>query len=178
MTHYEVLGVAPDADAAALRAAYIRLARDHHPDRHAAAPVSQRVDAERSMQAINAAWRELGDPERRRRYDLSLRVDHGGASVDDEMTSSWRPYDDGWEVDLDDEDRFGDVGARRPAGGRLLALLPVACLAAGIGALVVGALVGLGALLAVGVIAIVLSLLLFVLAPLAVILESRHHDQL
>ena len=31
--HYTLLGVARDAPTAAIRAAYARLARDHHPDR-------------------------------------------------------------------------------------------------------------------------------------------------
>lgn len=178
MTHYEVLGISPAADVAEIRRAYLRLARDHHPDRHTESPIVERVAAERRMQAINAAWRELGDPGRRRRYDDSLRTERGEATIADEAPPSWRPYDDGWEIDLDDDEAFGDAGARRPTGGRLLALLPVSCLAAGVAALVVGALVGLGALLAVGIVAIVLSGLLFVVAPLAVILESRRHDPL
>lgn len=62
-TLYDVLGVAPSADAAEVRAAYRRAARRHHPDR--------RGDAD-AMARVNEAWQVLGNPERRRQYDLSL----------------------------------------------------------------------------------------------------------
>jgi curved DNA-binding protein len=34
VSYYDVLGVAPDADAAAIRRAYVELARRYHPDFH------------------------------------------------------------------------------------------------------------------------------------------------
>ena len=55
---YTVLGVAPGADPATLRAAYLGLVRTYHPDRHLAAGVPAefiRV-AEARMAAINAAY--------------------------------------------------------------------------------------------------------------------------
>jgi len=62
--HYEVLGVAPDADGATLRGAYLTLMRANHPDRRpgdaAAAAVARRA---------NAAYDVLGDPQRRAVYD-------------------------------------------------------------------------------------------------------------
>ena len=61
--HYEVLGVAPDASAAEVRAAYRAKARDHHPDAGG--------DAAR-MRQLNAAWRVLGDATRRAAYDRVL----------------------------------------------------------------------------------------------------------
>ena len=63
---YELLGVAPDASAADVRAAYRRAARAHHPDRHG-------EHAAARMAAVNAAWEVLGDPRRRSEYDLRLR---------------------------------------------------------------------------------------------------------
>lgn len=71
-THYERLGVAADADGAAIRDAYRRLARQHHPDASAG--------DETSMAHINEAYRVLADPARRAMYDASLRP--GAASAD------------------------------------------------------------------------------------------------
>lgn len=65
-THYDVLGVSPDASAAEIRASYRARARVHHPDRGG-------VDGEpASMAEINEAYRVLGDPGRRAVYDRSL----------------------------------------------------------------------------------------------------------
>jgi hypothetical protein len=64
-TYYEILGVAPSADEATLRAAYRRLARQHHPD----APGGDSAQ----MAQVNDAWRVLSDPDARRAYDASLR---------------------------------------------------------------------------------------------------------
>jgi curved DNA-binding protein CbpA len=69
-SHYEVLGVAPEAAADDVRRAYLARAREAHPDRHIDASGAQRADAERRMQKVNEAWRVLGNPRRRRRYDL------------------------------------------------------------------------------------------------------------
>lgn len=58
---YAVLDVAPDADLDTIKAAYRRMVKDHHPDRHIAAGVPTefiRV-AEARMAAINAAYRTI-----------------------------------------------------------------------------------------------------------------------
>jgi DnaJ like chaperone protein len=58
---FAILGLDPDADDAAIRQAYRRLARDHHPDSHIAQgtpPEFIRV-AEARMAAINAAYATL-----------------------------------------------------------------------------------------------------------------------
>lgn len=67
-THYDVLGVARDADAPTIRAAYRARARTHHPDRTAGATASE-------MAAINEAYRVLSDAARRVDYDRMLRAD-------------------------------------------------------------------------------------------------------
>ncbi|MFM7509507.1 MAG: J domain-containing protein [Actinomycetota bacterium] len=72
-THYEVLGVGANASAKQMRDAHRRLARLLHPDRQAGASPAERALAERRMQEVNAAWTVLSDPDRRRRYDRSLR---------------------------------------------------------------------------------------------------------
>ena len=71
-TLYDVLGVPPTADAEELRRAYLSRARESHPDRYVDAPPADRGDAERRMRDVNEAWRVLGNPRRRRRYDLEL----------------------------------------------------------------------------------------------------------
>ncbi len=68
-SHYEVLGVQPTATAGELRRAYLERARTYHPDRYVDAGGRDRAEAERSMREVNEAWRVLGDPARRRRYD-------------------------------------------------------------------------------------------------------------
>jgi len=67
-----VLGVSADADAESLRRAFVSLARRFHPDRHVGADAATRREAERRMREITEAWAVLGDPVRRRRYDLGL----------------------------------------------------------------------------------------------------------
>lgn len=58
---YAVLGLEPDAGPDEIRAAYRRLARQHHPDRHMAegAPEPFLKVAHARMAAINAAYRDL-----------------------------------------------------------------------------------------------------------------------
>jgi curved DNA-binding protein CbpA len=67
-TLYDRLGVAPDASSLELAAAYRAQARRYHPD------VSTAPDAEAMMVLVNDAFAVLGDPQRRRDYDLSLRA--------------------------------------------------------------------------------------------------------
>lgn len=67
-TLYDLLGVPPSCSLDELRSAYRRRAREHHPD------VSGRIDAGRSMAALNDAWRVLSDPSRREEYDASITI--------------------------------------------------------------------------------------------------------
>jgi len=68
--YYRVLGVATDADEAAIKQAYRALARRHHPDVNPGDTA-----AEDRFKAINEAYQALGDTERRRIYD-QLRQEH------------------------------------------------------------------------------------------------------
>jgi curved DNA-binding protein CbpA len=72
VTHYEVLGVPPDAPGPAVRAAYLDLARQLHPDRLIDSSPREREAAAERMRAVNEAWRVLGEPSRRRAYDAEL----------------------------------------------------------------------------------------------------------
>ena len=61
---YEVLGVERHADAQAIKSAYRRLAKEHHPDRN---PGDSK--AEQTFKDVNRAYEVLKDPERRSAYD-------------------------------------------------------------------------------------------------------------
>lgn len=61
MNHYDTLGVAHDASADEIRAAYRRAARDAHPDKEGGST--------EAMQAVNAAYDVLSDPKKRAAYD-------------------------------------------------------------------------------------------------------------
>ncbi len=61
---YEVLGVAHDADGAAIKAAYRKLAMEFHPDRNGGCK-----DNEDKFKAISAAYECLKDPQKRAAYD-------------------------------------------------------------------------------------------------------------
>ena len=89
-SHYEVLGVAPDADVAAIKRAWHVKVLLLHPDKHVDAPEAVRAEALRETRQINDAWATLKDSDRRRRYDLELArlVD---ASADDARPRVFRP---------------------------------------------------------------------------------------
>src|SRR5580704_1004714 len=62
--HYDVLGCSRDASQDELKAAFRRLAAQHHPDKHDGA-----AEAVLRFKEINASYQVLSDPERRRMYD-------------------------------------------------------------------------------------------------------------
>jgi molecular chaperone DnaJ len=64
--HYDVLGVRRDATPNEIKTAFRRLARLNHPD------VNPGQDAEQKFLQILEAYEALGDPERRREFDLSI----------------------------------------------------------------------------------------------------------
>ncbi len=71
---YAILGVPQDADAAAIKKAYRKLARKHHPDQNAGDPAS-----EQRFKEIGEAHSVLADPEQRREYDAVRQMARGGA---------------------------------------------------------------------------------------------------
>lgn len=62
--YYDLLGVSRGADDAAIKAAYRRLAKEHHPDRHNGCS-----EQEARFKAINEAYDVLKDPQKRAAYD-------------------------------------------------------------------------------------------------------------
>lgn len=68
-THYDVLGASPHASVEDLRRAYLRLARELHPDRTLESSGPDAEKAARRMQEVNEAWRVLREPASRAAYD-------------------------------------------------------------------------------------------------------------
>jgi molecular chaperone DnaJ len=71
---YATRGVPQDADAAAVKKAYRKLARDLHPDHNVG-----NAKAEDRFKEIGEAYAVLSDPEQRREYDAIRAMSHGGA---------------------------------------------------------------------------------------------------
>ena len=79
---YQTLGVARDADAAAIKAAYRKLAMQYHPDRNGGCK-----DNEAKFKAISQAYECLKDPQKRAAYDrfghAAFQQGGGGAQQPD-----------------------------------------------------------------------------------------------
>src|SRR5579875_4184419 len=71
--YYEVLGVERTASDQELKAAYRKLALQHHPDRNPNNP-----EAEEKFKACSEAYQVLSDPEKRAAYD---RFGHAGVGA-------------------------------------------------------------------------------------------------
>ena len=107
--YYEVLGVERDADDAALKTAYRKLAHQYHPDKN---PGSK--EAEERFKEASEAYSVLADPEKRARYD---RFGH---------VNGQNPFEGGFPfggvAGATINDIFGDIfgemfgGGRRPRG--------------------------------------------------------------
>ncbi len=73
--YYDTLGVARDASADEIRAAYRALARKHHPD-----VAKDKAVAETHFRTINEAYEVLSDPNKRAQYDRFGTVGNGQGS--------------------------------------------------------------------------------------------------
>lgn len=73
--YYEVLGVERDADARTIKRAFLKKAREVHPD------VSDDPDAEMKFKEVNEAYSVLSDEQKRANYDRFGTADGMGGSV-------------------------------------------------------------------------------------------------
>jgi DnaJ-class molecular chaperone len=124
---YEVLGVKKEASEEQLRAAYRKLAKQHHPDLN---PGNKAAEAR--FKDIAAAYDFLSDKEKRARYDRG-EIDASGAERPEHAYSRYRGFAEGapgarYEYhyaegmapeDLDDLFAFFGRGARGGAGGTM-----------------------------------------------------------
>lgn len=162
MSHYDLLRVAPDADDATVRRAYVEQARRYHPDRAGG-------DAAR-MRAVNDAWATLRDPARRAQYDRSLRATPSPAPAPARAAGQAERAAPGtWVDELDDDDPVR-ITIRAP---RWLSLLPVALFGVSIASVVVGVVVAAPVLLGLAMVSFVLSCLFFLAAPFVALWASR-----
>jgi len=171
-THYDLLGVGPDATVEEIQRAYRLLALRHHPD------VAPDVDMT-VMAAINDAWAVLSDADRRRTYDASLRRIEteptaappvggmaGQAAADDNL--------DPGDLDLDPDDLSDEPyspGEHTPAD--MLVMTPVLLVIAAVGVFFFSVMSGSEALRTFAILLLPVAGLGFVMAPLIVMLRSR-----
>jgi hypothetical protein len=176
--HYNTLGVIPTASAADLRAAYLKLARTHHPDK---VDSSEREQAEVRMQQINEAWSVLGVAHKRREYDIKRPKTRTqtttGRSKKQRGHAHFKPFDDEpisrADIDLDTTPIAGSKGIPRWA-----TFLPVGLFVFGILTLGFGTLVGAGGVFALGIICVVLGGVCFLMLPLIVMSRAERDPDL
>lgn len=175
-SHYDELGVAPEASPAQIRAAYVALARRHHPDRMGSASEPDRAEAAARMARVNAAWTVLSDPGRRAAYDAGLAgpsTSTGGAHVRD-PDSSFQPFDTSDDVDprlLDDT----PTGA--PSIPRAFALAPASLATVGVTMILGGAFLGYGGMLIAGFFVLALAGLSFLALPFVALINASRNDR-
>ena len=165
-THYELLGVEPDAGAEEIQRAYRLLALRHHPD------VAPDADPA-AMAAINDAWAVLSDPSRRRAYDAGLGRPEPPPAARPTPEDGWRPLDDD-DDDLDPEDLSDEPyapAARRPSD--LLVMTPVLLVVGAVALFFLSIMSGSTGLRTFSMVLVPVSGVGFVMAPLMVMLRSR-----
>jgi len=99
--YYAILGVSKNAPEKDIKSAYRKLARKWHPDANPKNP----KEAEEKFKEISEAYEVLGDPEKRKKYDV-LGPNWQQAAQQAEQQRRYRTTVDGQEFDFD----FGEGG--------------------------------------------------------------------
>jgi curved DNA-binding protein len=107
--YYQVMGLNGDADAAAIKQAYRRLARLYHPD------LNQAPEAHAAMLKVNEAHEVLSDPQRRAAYD-GVRRRHRALRAAVAAPPAAKPPADEPDLAKDWQQGFNFEGA--PTAGR------------------------------------------------------------
>ncbi|NLA34330.1 MAG: J domain-containing protein [Actinobacteria bacterium] len=188
VTHYEVLGVDPTASDAEIRRAYLEAARRSHPD------VAGDAGEER-MRQINEAWATLSDPEARALYDhirpLSPGEQERFAAGDRNGWSGPTPpprinnppkteFVPLFATDADDDDSWRyepDPVDERTALDAKLQLVPPLLLSGGLLSVIIGAVISLKALLALGLSFGVLGLVSFLALPILAMGKAKSAER-
>lgn len=115
--YYEILGIDRNADQAAIKKAYRKLAKKYHPDTNKDDP-----QAEQRFKELTEAYTVLSDPEKKKLYDR-----YGHAAFDENQGASWQngadPFGarEGWQEyhfqDGEMDDIFGDLFGNMFRGG-------------------------------------------------------------
>src|SRR5581483_11249068 len=103
--YYQILGVPKNAPEKDIKSAYRRLARKWHPDANPGNP----KEAEEKFKEIQEAYEVLGDPEKRKKYDV-LGSDWQQAARQAEQQRRYR-------TTQNETFNFGGFGAEGGAGG-------------------------------------------------------------
>lgn len=173
--HYEELGVPPTATTAEIRAAYVALARRHHPDRMNGSPAPEQARAAARMAAVNAAWTVLSDPARRAAYDARNGEPGSGSSAHvRHPDATFRPLEDGDDLD---PRLLDDTPSGAPTLPRALAFVPTGLSLVGVAFVVLGALLGLGGLLIGGFFVLACAGLAFLALPFAALISASRADR-
>lgn len=120
---YSVLGVSRQASADEIKAAFRRLAREHHPDRN-----PNDAAAERRFREVNEAYQVLSDPNRRARFDAT-GSDRSGAAAG--PSSAGSGGFGGFEDIL--SELFGAIGRRPTSRGDMRLVVEVSFREAALG---------------------------------------------
>jgi hypothetical protein len=115
-TLYDLLGGEPGATTEELRRAYRARASALHPDRSAGRSAAEIEADTAELARLNQAWRVLGDPGRRARYDADLA---GAGPRPGDGTAGDPRHDDGWAAHAGD--RYDGSGAPLPSPADLVA---------------------------------------------------------
>jgi hypothetical protein len=145
---YELFGVTRSASPELIRAAYVDLARQHHPD----APDG----SHERMQQLNDAWAVLGKPAARAAYNSTLPASVDHAEVHDR-----------WEPAHEDEDMAIEDDGGSPVAGVARAVITFAplCFVVGLVIFGFGVVLQVSAVVQSGLMVLLVSLIAFLMAP-------------